>query len=759
MISRCGHGNANSSDSSARWPKSQRHHRKSEENVEGFHASETLLSPRARTKKSWLPGLRNSHSGNRTPDEYHALEMVSGTHPESVEGLMQALRARPFREETKSSLSNVSAAELSDYDQEPSSGRPLARRSELGSSRLSRPSELCRSASSSSLESGQTSNLREAQEGCRGLEDEPKLRRESGNLLEVLHLLKNVQTQLRQLQLPELQLLQGSEPLTSPASGRRKSDSAIRAPRKKEVTVQLEAQKKVEVTLQIEQPPHQNSDSDREEPHSDREESHSSSRRGQGPAPPPGRALRRHWPRLRRDERTGKDNFCMPSRCHLRHFPLFRTIMPLLTAAMLGFGANSCLLGDRVNLVGGLMFVDEQDDMSNAGLKYEMERLHRMTAAQISEAEARLDSSHLKSEMERLHYMTMTKMYETERRLENSIRNVACRGREMIWPTAEQERRREQDTSRETFESRPIVHSASDRKMDAWSTSSHEPSRDPTSNADPFPEGNPHEGTAEDYPSLRGYVQSPDGVLHKAIAEDYQNLRGYVHPAGHEAVTASVETQFADGQEEAVRLRRLQSFGDEDRRVLHSRGQVTEAPTAIESSSAPKSKPEVTTQGVALDPVTHYVKVQKAETKNEETNAFVAADKVELQKASEAQEEVDALGPAEPGDEPLDVAGGFGHGYAQGPGAPRPEVRSQLNLRRWRVGLQELKVQRRADPSSPVTQSLRLGDIIEQVAPAFNFPNGLVRIQIRHPSSPTYPLPIGWVTQERGSHKMLEPAD
>jgi len=61
---------------------------------------------------------------------------------------------------------------------------------------------------------------------------------------------------------------------------------------------------------------------------------------------------------------------------------------------------------------------------------------------------------------------------------------------------------------------------------------------------------------------------------------------------------------------------------------------------------------------------------------------------------------------------------------------------------------------------SEEVQLLQEGEIVEQVAPAFKLKNGIVRIQIRHPSSPQFPNPIGWVTQDAtaaGGPKFLEP--
>eukprot|EP00435_Cladocopium_sp_Y103_P053503 s269_g17.t1 len=61
---------------------------------------------------------------------------------------------------------------------------------------------------------------------------------------------------------------------------------------------------------------------------------------------------------------------------------------------------------------------------------------------------------------------------------------------------------------------------------------------------------------------------------------------------------------------------------------------------------------------------------------------------------------------------------------------------------------------------SDEVQKLQEGEIVEQVAPSFTTENGIVRVQIRHPSSPLFPKPIGWVTQDAsaaGGPKFLEP--
>jgi len=86
-------------------------------------------------------------------------------------------------------------------------------------------------------------------------------------------------------------------------------------------------------------------------------------------------------------------------------------------------------------------------------------------------------------------------------------------------------------------------------------------------------------------------------------------------------------------------------------------------------------------------------------------------------------------------------------------------MRTQINLKQWRILQGSIPVQRNADPGSTVVQMLNEGEIVEQVAPAFTLSNGIIRVQIRHPSGPKYPMPIGWVTQDStavGGSRFLE---
>eukprot|EP00930_Biecheleria_cincta_P045662 TRINITY_DN31470_c0_g1_i1.p2 TRINITY_DN31470_c0_g1~~TRINITY_DN31470_c0_g1_i1.p2 ORF type:complete len:468 (+),score=107.83 TRINITY_DN31470_c0_g1_i1:31-1404(+) len=89
--------------------------------------------------------------------------------------------------------------------------------------------------------------------------------------------------------------------------------------------------------------------------------------------------------------------------------------------------------------------------------------------------------------------------------------------------------------------------------------------------------------------------------------------------------------------------------------------------------------------------------------------------------------------------------------------APRP---ARFIHKKWRVVRPNTVVRASEKLDSAEVQKLQVGEIVEQVAPAFTTENGLIRIQIRHPSSSVFPNPIGWVTQDAtaaGGPKFLEP--
>jgi len=102
------------------------------------------------------------------------------------------------------------------------------------------------------------------------------------------------------------------------------------------------------------------------------------------------------------------------------------------------------------------------------------------------------------------------------------------------------------------------------------------------------------------------------------------------------------------------------------------------------------------------------------------------------------------------------------HSQMQPPPRPRPSSGSALHHftpKKWRV-MRMAVVRATEQLSSEEVQRLQVGEIVEQVAPQFKLQNGIIRIQIRHPSSPQFPNPIGWVTQDAtAAHgpKFLEP--
>merc|ERR1719343_135989 len=74
-----------------------------------------------------------------------------------------------------------------------------------------------------------------------------------------------------------------------------------------------------------------------------------------------------------------------------------------------------------------------------------------------------------------------------------------------------------------------------------------------------------------------------------------------------------------------------------------------------------------------------------------------------------------------------------------------------FQIKKWRVARQNTVVKATEALESPEIQTLQEGEIVEQVAPAFKLASGIIRVQIRHPSSPQFPNPIGWVTQDATS--------
>lgn len=88
---------------------------------------------------------------------------------------------------------------------------------------------------------------------------------------------------------------------------------------------------------------------------------------------------------------------------------------------------------------------------------------------------------------------------------------------------------------------------------------------------------------------------------------------------------------------------------------------------------------------------------------------------------------------------------------------PRPR---NFVPQKWRVVTTDLVVGSSEHLESKEVRTLREGEIVESVGPPFTLTNGVIRLEIRHPSSAAYPNPIGWVTQDdtaKGGAKNLEP--
>lgn len=101
-------------------------------------------------------------------------------------------------------------------------------------------------------------------------------------------------------------------------------------------------------------------------------------------------------------------------------------------------------------------------------------------------------------------------------------------------------------------------------------------------------------------------------------------------------------------------------------------------------------------------------------------------------------------------------------GYSMRPAyvpAARPE-KKKFETKKWRVVKAPCVVRATEHLQSDEVSSLKEGEIVEQVCPEFTLRNGIIRIQIRHPRSPLFPMAIGWVTLDAtsaGGPRFLEP--
>lgn len=80
--------------------------------------------------------------------------------------------------------------------------------------------------------------------------------------------------------------------------------------------------------------------------------------------------------------------------------------------------------------------------------------------------------------------------------------------------------------------------------------------------------------------------------------------------------------------------------------------------------------------------------------------------------------------------------------------------------KKWRVVRSNTVVRATQSLDSDQVQQLKEGEIVEQVEPRVTLRTGVIRLLIRHPSSPRFPDPIGWVTLDAtaaGGPIFLEP--
>jgi len=80
--------------------------------------------------------------------------------------------------------------------------------------------------------------------------------------------------------------------------------------------------------------------------------------------------------------------------------------------------------------------------------------------------------------------------------------------------------------------------------------------------------------------------------------------------------------------------------------------------------------------------------------------------------------------------------------------APTRAPLKTIPPKKWKVAHQGTVVRETEQLNSKEVRTLNEGEIVEQVAPALTLQGGIIRVCIRHPSSPQFPSPIGWVTQD-----------
>merc|ERR1712187_141011 len=105
------------------------------------------------------------------------------------------------------------------------------------------------------------------------------------------------------------------------------------------------------------------------------------------------------------------------------------------------------------------------------------------------------------------------------------------------------------------------------------------------------------------------------------------------------------------------------------------------------------------------------------------------------------------------------VASGGSAPVVRPPSSAPPRPRNFVP-QKWRVLNPDTPVNATEHLDSHEVRTLRDGEIVESVGPPFTLANGVVRLEIAHPSSAVYPNPVGWVSQDEtaiGGGRCLEP--
>eukprot|EP00811_Abedinium_folium_P032889 NODE_5898_length_1724_cov_5.920476.p1 GENE.NODE_5898_length_1724_cov_5.920476~~NODE_5898_length_1724_cov_5.920476.p1 ORF type:complete len:514 (-),score=81.03 NODE_5898_length_1724_cov_5.920476:182-1606(-) len=94
------------------------------------------------------------------------------------------------------------------------------------------------------------------------------------------------------------------------------------------------------------------------------------------------------------------------------------------------------------------------------------------------------------------------------------------------------------------------------------------------------------------------------------------------------------------------------------------------------------------------------------------------------------------------------------------PASTRTPMPSQSQAKKWRVMRANTMVRATEQIDSGEVRVLSEHEIVEQVGRLVTLSSGIVRMRIRHPSTPQFPDAIGWVTQDAtaaGGPRFLEP--